>query len=359
MQPDPAQPPLPPQSKQDTRPFWVRPPALLLLWLLLLTYGSLLPFNLNPHHMFEQGFIAGLCQIITAPQWRPPTGHASSLGMPPWLSDLGLNLALYIPLGILLRLSLDRITQKRPLQIALTLMGVFGVSYTLECAQALLPYRVPSLNDVLANALPGCLAGMAALHLRSVKNKTIFFCFVKSHSLRLWMSRWRAAIKNRPHLSLLTAGLCLTILLCIYAYLKTGSPIATNVFSTDRYTINLLPFGEHFLRSYDVAAVIIGSSFSIYALISLLLMLLFMHRKEKYALHWTIFSLILIAAVLQLVVTLKTHQTLDATELILALGSAAMLVGTAHFLNNTVKANCRRKRTIPVKFDRRRPIQHN
>lgn len=105
--------------------------------------------------------------------WRWPAGSAPvdllALPWPPWLTPLdeALNLAGYVPLGLLVAVALLRsgLATVPSLVLALVLPAV--LSYTTEVLQHLLPGRHPSLKDVAMNSL-GALCGAllaALLHL--------------------------------------------------------------------------------------------------------------------------------------------------------------------------------------------------
>ncbi len=72
---------------------------------------------------------------------------------PGWIEFIA-NVALFVPLGVVLSLIL-----RRPV---LGLVLAIGVSIAVELAQLLLPGRVPSMRDVLANALGAAVGGAIA-----------------------------------------------------------------------------------------------------------------------------------------------------------------------------------------------------
>lgn len=65
--------------------------------------------------------------------------------------EFGANIALFVPLGVLLALLLVR-------QRSLVVPIAFLASFTIECIQGLLlPGRTPSVNDILANTAGACI----------------------------------------------------------------------------------------------------------------------------------------------------------------------------------------------------------
>ncbi|WP_432799264.1 VanZ family protein [Poriferisphaera sp. WC338] len=337
----------------DARPFWLRPPALTVLWLLLIIYGSLIPFNFNFAPLLESHNItAALTSLLLAPSWTPATGETSSLGLPPWLTDLGLNLVLYLPLGLLVRLTLSRRIKQPLLQILASGIIIFATSYLIECTQALLPGRVPSLNDVLANAIPSCFAAALALWLRQSKNKIIFFSYTKIINLQRALQSKLPTFRTHPIITSFTAIALISSTIITHLYFKTKSAIAPHTRTESDKLINLIPFSKQFNRSYDVAAAMISSSMIVYALISLLIMLILLHRTSKHT-RITLLFIALFAVLLQTLLTISAGQTADITELILAVGSGILLIGLTHFISHTIRASCRRKQGIPVTHDRR------
>ncbi len=109
----------------------------------LILYGSLFPFS---------GWMpqADAWELLLQGQ------RGAHLSLP----DLVVNALIYIPLGVCLRIAL----QRHPWPLALLVAGLFGgmLSLGVEWAQAHMPQRVPALSDLFLNtagALTGALAG--------------------------------------------------------------------------------------------------------------------------------------------------------------------------------------------------------
>jgi VanZ family protein len=115
----------------------------LLLFVLFLLYGSLYPFS--GWQWPDGGFVSAL---------KAGSRRFSR-------TDLITNFLVYIPLGALVaRIALERL---RPVAAAaLAACAGTALSLVLECVQAWLPGRVPSLIDMLANG-GGALAGAAGM----------------------------------------------------------------------------------------------------------------------------------------------------------------------------------------------------
>lgn len=118
--------------------------ALLLLIAVLISYGSLYPFNFTANGNWPREMTA----LVTKPE----------LGM--GRGDLVGNLLLFAPYGFVAAVLSDA---RRPRHMALTLLLALGLwlALVLQLAQLWLPSRVAAMSDVLAN-LGGMLLGVAA-----------------------------------------------------------------------------------------------------------------------------------------------------------------------------------------------------
>ncbi len=113
----------------------------LAVWVLLILYASLYPF-----------------WPLRAP---PDDALAAMFGRPRYLAafDVAINILAYVPLGMLAALHFMASGRPRALLRA-TAFGV-ALSFAMECCQLLIPGRVASLYDVLANAT-GTILGVIA-----------------------------------------------------------------------------------------------------------------------------------------------------------------------------------------------------
>ncbi len=117
--------------------------ALALLYVLLVVYASLYPFN----GWRDQGL--GLFDFLTAPWPR----YWSQF-------DTAANWVGYMPLGFLVTLALLR-TTVLPQPVLLTTLALSLLSLGLEALQTLLPQRIPALSDWMLNSA-GALSGATA-----------------------------------------------------------------------------------------------------------------------------------------------------------------------------------------------------
>ena len=124
-------------------------PATLIPWLLLgvlalIAYGSLYPFNFKPDAV-DGGLLDALSRLSWARAGR---------------GDRIANVLLYLPAGFCLSLWLNSHCRRWVSVIVATLLGTL-LSLSIEVAQVYLSPRVPSLIDLILNAL-GTLLGAAA-----------------------------------------------------------------------------------------------------------------------------------------------------------------------------------------------------
>ncbi|MCL4773764.1 MAG: VanZ family protein [Burkholderiaceae bacterium] len=123
--------------------------AWLVAWLVAVVYATLYPWS----------------------GWRAPGRWMFSFLSEPWPRwwtgfDVAVNFVAYLPIGLLLAAWLARrLSLPMGLAAALSTVAAAGLSLALECAQALLPARVPSRMDLLANAMGGAAGALIALSI--------------------------------------------------------------------------------------------------------------------------------------------------------------------------------------------------
>lgn len=100
--------------------------------------------------------------------WREPGRWMFAFLSEPWPRwwtgfDVAVNVAAYLPLGLLLSAWLARrLSLAMAAAAILATVGAAALSLGLECAQALLPARVPSRLDLVANAAGGAVGALIA-----------------------------------------------------------------------------------------------------------------------------------------------------------------------------------------------------
>jgi glycopeptide antibiotics resistance protein len=121
---------------------WLK--ALLVVYLVALAFVVFLPAR-------EASNVTGFVGVIA--------GWLSAFGLPRTAADVGVefvaNIALFVPLGLLVRLLRPTLWNWWPV----ALLAVVS-SATIEVLQLVIPGRVTTLSDVIANTL-GALVGLA------------------------------------------------------------------------------------------------------------------------------------------------------------------------------------------------------
>lgn len=299
------------------RPWWGRPGAAAALWAALVAYGSLMPFHVDLSRL-------GLSMLALSTAVSPP-------------EDAMLNLALYVPLGVLLRLSWRA---WRPAAI-----GVVTLSYSLECIQSLMPHRVGSWQDVAANAVPGIAAAAVTPWLLHGLRAAAFACYCRG-----WrVERALRALRARPWL---TAVVLAATVLPVAAW---TAAILSPVRPTSSAAANWMPFADHFARSYDKAVYFLARSLLLYSALAVVLGAAMMRRYQRRPLLWVALTVALIACQQEY----RRHQAMpqtraDVTEPILAVIAAALVFTAAWLFIHAVRHACRRRNQAPVAYDRRR-----
>lgn len=131
---------------------WAR--VLLSAFALTLAFIVLLPSDGN--------YALGLLQRFS--------GFVASYGLPYWLvfytAEFAANILLFVPFGVLFPIALGKVSTR---VLRLTVLAGLVLSIAIELAQLMIPGRVSSIMDLIANTL-GALAGV--LLVSAVSNVT-------------------------------------------------------------------------------------------------------------------------------------------------------------------------------------------
>ncbi|QDU32972.1 VanZ like family protein [Poriferisphaera corsica] len=324
----------------DTTALWMRPWVVALVYGVLLIYGSLLPFDLG-----ELNIDRVLIAMGSMPVWRSGSGSFSRLGVAGWLSDWGINVLMYIPFGVLVRLAMRRVFGQWWLQISVAMFVTIGLSYCVESLQTLSGWRVGSLNDWLSNSLGGIVGAMCGARLNQLRSVLAF-------KLYIWWARLRLDVEVRRTylLRLVIAGTVLVLsLLMLHAKL-----VDYLMDHAGDGRLSEMPFYAYYLQPYDVSAVLIGSSFVVYAVVGLLLLILIQSKRVDSHATLTLAVVAGIAYAMQLLMNVSGRFAFDTTEPIIAVGAVMVVYGVVHYAQRSIKASCRRHEQVAVKHDRRR-----
>ncbi len=337
------------------RPGWLRAPLLALAWTVLVIYGSLIPWNFNLNIAGSGGIVPAIITWIASPTWVPAVTETSSYGIPNWASDLGLNLLLYGPLGVLLRLAMSRLTGRQIVQIICATTAVASLSWAIESTQSLIPGRYASIQDVLANTLGGSIGVLLGHQINRLWRAGAFTLF-------RWTASPMGALHHRIHTHKTRPAvmfIAITINAALIAVWYTLSATSTNGVHGET-AVYLVPFQQYFSRSYDVAAVLLGQSMIVYCLAGAVWMLTLMRGHTRKALGWVVLTAALTAAVVEGLKLLRPGGSsgagpgADVTEPLIALIAGGLVLTAAFMLVHACRSACRRLEALPVAHDRRR-----
>ncbi|MEQ1532970.1 MAG: VanZ family protein [Sideroxydans sp.] len=167
--------------------------------ILFLIYVSLSPFE----GWQEQG--VNLSDVLAAPFGQTYTAF-----------DAIVNVLAYVPLGLLLMLTL-RVYFGALRSALLAVLGAFTLSLSLEFLQLYLPARTSSNVDMLTNTVGALVGALLAL-------------YIARHTLFARLTRWRMHLFQRA--SGVDFGLAL-VMLWMFAQINPSLPMLGNVFLTE------------------------------------------------------------------------------------------------------------------------------
>lgn len=332
-----------------TRPAWLNGTCLALIWIALLIYGTLIPFDfdLAGHSDRFPDLWSLLATALTSVRWRPATGGANA-----WIVDLVTNLLLYGPLGLFVRWGAQRHGCRVWSQILITVIVLFLVSYLLECAQSLTPSRVGSWYDVIMNTTGGLLFALAAGIIKTTVCTTTFWIYRKVATI---LKKLMMAINTLRHnRTFIVVMLSIDCLLILFWYGMTTSASVPSPHES-----NWLPFARQFEMSYDKAMVDIGHHLMQYGLLTLLLSAQFLSMPIRRRTVWLVFTVVILTT-LPYSLRSNSHMFIgDMTEPTLALTAVACLVigvhGLAHAIRKSDRRKSERRKThLPIENDLRR-----
>lgn len=323
----------PAEAVRPHRHVWTRPGVLAGVVVAVLIYGSLIPFDFAWSISVEQsgGPVAAVIDAFASPGWVVAGQGESAMGLSFAMSDLLMNLLLYLPLGVTLRMALRAYWQNPLAQILGVALIAFALSWSVESFQGLLPARVASINDVLANTGAAFLAALVAPGIWLIYRKLAFQLYCK---LAGGKDRLRA-IAQRPATVILLAVInALVIGLWYLGELHKAGVGDQSVFS--------LPFERVFQLPYDLGVFMLGEALLAYAGIGCLLLLLSYTGAQRVAMGWVVLGVVAIAFVAEFS-RMATHDTApDITGPLLALSAGAIMTVTVYTFSHAVRRSNRR-----------------
>lgn len=320
--------------RPDPRSAWTHPWLLAGAVLVALVYGSLIPFEFS-----------GLSNLALPRLVAMPAGQ-SALGVPYAVSDLLINILLYLPLGLTLRFALRRRRWGAVKEVAAAAMLCLLVSLAVETAQGLMPARVASLNDVAMNALGGLLGALVAVWLWRGVQRLAFGLYCRLAGLRLWARR----VLARPGVAMAIAGG--NALLIGVWYLRE---VRRSAMGNEQAA---LPFEHAFRLPYDLGAMLLGEALLVYAGLGCLLLMLTYTGTRRLAMNWVVLGVVLLAFAAELTRALTHNAIPDVTGVLLALAAASIMTVTVYAFAHAVRRMDRRHRDEPYDGPERRRSDH-
>lgn len=335
-------------------PAWLSYRVIAAVWLCLIIYGALVPFEFNlPAHLDDAaGFCLWLFECLTGLAWYDRGAEGvSQLGTPYWVSDVVLNSLIFGPPAALLRLHARKRHHTNPGQVIFALAVVFVVSWLLECAQSMAAGRVGALNDVVTNCLGGLIGALVVVRVCDAGRVAVFRVYCRiAYALHRLNTLWER--QRRKPWMMFTVVVMNGLLVALW-YTAAGPAEGEVLIGTGT---NWLPFANQFKQSYDVAAIQIGRVMAVYCLLAMVLSLQFMRLKHRKGFGLVVLTVALLAAIRE-APGLSTADA-DITRPIIALMAAGFVTTTALLLYHAVRCSCRRKTRVPVTPDPRR-VPHN
>jgi VanZ family protein len=331
-----------PASRRRPRYGW-----LTLAYLAMLIYGSLTPLDFNPRCRDLPWLLHALSAWVLQPAWDLRLHNDySSLGFNNALTDIAINVAIYAPLGLLLRLALVKRRWTGAAQVIGATLAAALVSWCIEGGQSLTLDRVASLKNGVSNTGGALIGALAAVRLRALGVAAIFAVYrwtaIPLHHLRGWVVRQR----RRPALLLAVAAADLALLTWAshhgLSIEDTGAPS------------NWMPFARQFGRSYDVAAVQIARGLVVYVAAAALLSLWLISVEHRRSAGWLALCAAALAAAHEAARSAFARAPADTTGPVLALIGALIVVAAVFLLVDAMKLACRRRSPRPVEHERRR-----
>ncbi|MEM1354965.1 MAG: VanZ family protein [Planctomycetota bacterium] len=334
-----------PSAKGYRHPLWAHPRLLALVCVVLIAYGSLLPFDLT----FPDG-ARGWRHTLSAPQWVQAEGPTSSLGLSPSASDLAINLLLYVPLGVLLRLSIPRGIRPGMKGVALALFGITAVSWSLESLQSLTPTRVSSLNDVVANVGTGGLSACLCLWAWARFGTVVFRVYCRTEPIRRHARSTFRKVQSRP---------ALTYSFVAVNALLIGLWYLVQVSQYQHDGGEAMPFVSAFKLPYDSAVVRLGRSMLVYVGLGTIVLLAMVSRHERVRLGWVVVTVIGLAVAAEAYRAATFNARPDITALILAAAAATLMGLTLYCFSIAVRKANRRSQQKPYDGPDRRRMRYD
>eukprot|EP00752_Nemacystus_decipiens_P016711 g14949.t1 len=294
------------------------------------------------------GVLSALMGVLSSPRWVLAGPGESSLGMSFVMSDLLMNLALYLPLGVTVRMALRARRRSWSLELLGTLAIAFALSWSVESLQSLMPTRYASLNDVLANCGAALFAALVAPGIWRLYRAAAFGLYCR-------LAGVLASLRNlaqKPAVAIVIAAINALVIGLWYVGELQKAGIGDQ-------SVLALPFERAFQLPYDLGVLVLGEVLLAYAGIGCLLMLLTFTGTQRLAMGWVVLAVVVLAFAAE-VSRAATHNTApDITGPLLALSAAAIMTVTIYTFSFAVKRSNRRHTVQAYDGPDRRRVPHD
>ena len=332
------------------RHVWTRPGVLAFVVIVVLIYGSLLPFDFDWSLAVAKngGPWPALVDVFTSPQWIVAEQGRSSLGLSFAMSDLVMNLALYLPLGVTLRMALRAYWRRWLFEILGSVAIAFVLSWAVESMQGLMPGRVGSWNDVLANTGAAFFAAFIAPSVWQGYKAASFWVYCRLAGVLIVLRK----MAQRPSVAIVLAGINAAVIALWYLGELQKSGVG------DQSAL-ALPFERVFELPYDLGVFVLGEALLAYAGIGCLLLLLTYTGGRRVAMGWIVLGVVVLAFAAEISRAATKNTAPDITGPLLALSAAAIMAVTMYTFSFAVKRSNRRSQAEHYDGPDRRRASHD
>lgn len=327
---------------------WTRPGVLAGAVIAVVIYGSLIPFDFQWSSAVAEhgGVIPAVLNTLASPQWIAAKKGESALGLSFAASDLLINLLLYVPLGVSLRMALRMVWRSWWFEVLGTFIVALALSWLVESLQSLMPMRVASRNDVLANSGAALAAALVARGAWESYKACAFWSYCRLGGV---LGRLRR-IAQQPRVAITIAILNAVIIGMWFMGEVQRSGIG------DASTA--LPFERVFALPYDMGALVLGEALLAYAGIGCLLLLLTYTGVQRVAMGWVVLVVVVLAFATEISRAATNNAAPDITGPLLALSAASIMGVTIYTFSYAVKRSNRRHRDTHFDGPDRRDSSH-
>jgi VanZ family protein len=296
--------------------------AALACCLLLVAYGSLLPFQFRlPADQVGNGWLSLIGFILTQPSIVKPT-----------FDDLLTNLILYMPSGALAAILLRRSRLGIEGRWIMLVFGYASLIWCLESLQGLMPARFASINDWALNLTGAVVGGILSASAEQIARSVARFARLSTRIVIGWLTRqcgwrWRPAALG----IVLVAGLIQVIWQLWQVMQRTGRMPARPAGPVD-----WLPFARQWMHDYLHAGHMLLMDAAWYGVMGVALWLTMRWLRLGRRTWPAALAVALIALAGEMINLLRAVARPDSTEPLLALLAAGFTIAILQRLTRPI-----------------------